>query len=115
MSGRRRARDLQGIHSLDNLVSPYQERLWDCQAKGLILRQIASDPGDEREEDEEKRKPPVVVRSLLTRGPPSAEPPEAHAKSVPVGKRTALEVQEKVAPARAGIRRTSRSRSSTAR
>src|SRR6516165_4269520 len=37
-------------------------------------------------------------RSHDIRGPPRAEPPEAHAKSVPVGKRTAPEVQEKVAP-----------------
>ena len=46
----------------------------------------------------------MAARSLLTRGPPRAEPSEAHAKSVPVGKRTVLEVQEKVAPRRAGIK-----------
>src|SRR6266849_5284169 len=28
----------------------------------------------------------MAARGLLTRGPPSAEPSEAHAKSVPVGK-----------------------------
>jgi len=44
----------------------------------------------------------MAARGLLTRGPPSAEPSEAHAKGVPVGKRTVLEVQEKVAPQRAG-------------
>jgi len=44
----------------------------------------------------------MAARGLLTRGPPSAEPSEAHAKGVPVGKRTVLEVQEKVAPRRAG-------------
>ncbi len=43
----------------------------------------------------------MAARSLLTRGPPSAEPSEAYAKSVPVGKRTARKVQEKVAPRRA--------------
>src|SRR5206468_9884284 len=40
--------------------------------------------------------------------------PEAHPQSVPVGKRTALKVQEKVAPRRAGIRATCRSRSAAA-
>lgn len=49
----------------------------------------------------------MTARSLLTRGPCCAEPSEAHAETVPVGKRTALEVQEKVAPQRAGIRPTS--------
>src|SRR2546422_6358889 len=42
-------------------------------------------------------------RGLLTRGPPSAEPSEAHAKSVPVGKRTVREVEEKVGPRMGGI------------
>src|SRR5215470_12180442 len=50
--------------------------------------------------------PSTTATSLLTRGPCCAEPPEAHAETVPVGKRTAPEVQEKVAPPRAGIRRT---------
>jgi hypothetical protein len=49
----------------------------------------------------------MTARSLLTRGPCCAEPSEAHAETVPVGKRTAAEVQEKVAPLRAGIRPTS--------
>jgi hypothetical protein len=49
----------------------------------------------------------MTARSLLTRGPCCAEPSEAHAETVPVGKRTAPEVQEKVAPRRAGIRPTS--------
>jgi len=49
----------------------------------------------------------MTARSLLTRGPCCAEPSEAHAETVPVGKRTAPEVQEKVAPQRAGIRPTS--------
>jgi len=40
----------------------------------------------------------MTARSLLTRGPCCAEPSEAHAETVPVGKRTAREVQEKVAP-----------------
>src|SRR5260370_799511 len=43
----------------------------------------------------------------MPRGPCCAEPAEAHAETVPVGKRTAPEVQEKVAPWRAGIRPTS--------
>ena len=54
------------------------------------------------EEEEGTRRPHMAARSLLTRGPPEAEPSEARAKSVPVGKRTVLEVQEKVAPRRAG-------------
>ena len=54
----------------------------------------------------------MAARRLLTRGPNPLEPPEAQPQTVPVGKRTALKVQEKVAPRRAGIRRTSRSRSS---
>jgi len=49
----------------------------------------------------------MTAWSLLTRGPFPAEPPEAPQQTVPVGKRTAPEVQEKVAPRRAGIRRTS--------
>jgi hypothetical protein len=49
----------------------------------------------------------MTAGSLLTRGPCCAEPSEAHAETVPVGKRTAREVQEKVAPRRAGIRLTS--------
>ena len=44
---------------------------------------------------------------MLTRGPNPLEPPEAQPQTVPVGKRTALKVQEKVAPRRAGIRPTS--------
>jgi hypothetical protein len=39
-----------------------------------------------------------VARGLLTRGPPSAEPSEAHAKSVPVGKRTARRFKRKSPP-----------------
>ena len=100
---------------LDHLVRPRQQRRRDREAEGLILLRTVVRPGDEKEEEEEKqRQPDMAARGLLTRGPPSAEPPEAHAKSVPVGKRTALEVQEKVAPRRAGIRRTGRSRSSAA-
>ena len=49
----------------------------------------------------------MTARSLPTRGPFPAEPPEAPQQTVPVGKRTAAEVQEKVAPRRAGIRLTS--------
>jgi hypothetical protein len=102
-------------HALfDHLIRLEEQRLWDRQPERLILLRTVSYRGDEKEEEEEKRKPPMVARSLLTRGPPSAEPPEAHAKSVPVGKRTAPEVQEKVAPRRAGIRRTGRSCSSAA-
>ena len=100
---------------MDDFVRPQQERLGNRQPQRLILLRTVSCPGDQKEEGEEKqRRPHMAARGLLTRGPPSAEPPEAHAKSVPVGKRTALKVQEKVAPARAGIRRTSRSRSSSA-
>jgi len=51
----------------------------------------------------------MTARSLLIRGPHHAEPPEAHLKIVPVGKRTAFEVPEKVVPWRTGIRRTRRS------
>jgi len=40
----------------------------------------------------------MTAWSLLTRGPFPAEPPEAPQQTVPVGKRTAPEVQEKVAP-----------------
>jgi hypothetical protein len=65
------------------------------------------------EEEEGTRRPHMAARGLPTRGPPSAEPSEAHAKSVPVGKRTVLEVQEN-APRRAGIRRTCRPCSSVA-
>jgi hypothetical protein len=64
------------------------------------------------EEEEGTRRPQMAARGLPTKGPPSAEPSEAHAKSAPVGKRTVLEVQEKVAPRRTGIRRTRRPRSS---
>ena len=46
----------------------------------------------------------MTARSLLIRGPHHAEPPEAHLKTVPVGKRTAFEVPEKVVPRRTGIR-----------
>src|SRR5512138_131169 len=46
----------------------------------------------------ERRGRGPTASSLLTRGPCCAEPPEAHAETVPVGKRTAPEVQEKVAP-----------------
>src|SRR3989442_2733664 len=57
----------------------------------------------------------MEARRLLTRGPNSLEPPEAQPQTVPVGKRTALKVQEKVAPRRAGIRPTCRSCSAAAR
>ena len=109
-------RGFGGQHALlDHLIRPQEDRLRDREPKGLILLRTVSYPGDQQEEGEEKqRRPHMAARGLLTRGPPSAEPPEAHAKSVPVGKRTALKVQEKVAPERAGIRRTSRSRSSSA-
>src|SRR2546427_8890180 len=53
-----------------------------------------------------ERRPHATARSLLNRGPCCAEPPEAYAETVPVGKRTAPQVQEKVAPRRAGIRPT---------
>ena len=53
-----------------------------------------------------------MAGSLLTRGPGSPEPPEACEQTVPVSKRTARKVREKVAPRRAGIRATCRSRSS---
>src|SRR3989454_11182174 len=58
--------------------------------------------------------PYTTLFRSLTRGPKRSEPPEAHPQSVPVGKRTALKVQEKVAPRRAGIRATCRSRSAAA-
>jgi|SRR6516164_1273706 len=48
----------------------------------------------------------MTARSLPTRRPYSPEPTEAHLKTVPVGKRTAFEVPEKVIPRRTGIRRT---------
>src|SRR5215831_6528076 len=54
-----------------------------------------------------ERRPRTTATGVLTRGPGCAEPPEAHAETVPVGKRTAREVQEKVAPWRARIRPTS--------
>src|SRR5215471_14337200 len=57
------------------------------------------------------RRPRVEARSLPTRGPYSAEPPEAYCQTVPVGKRTALEDPEKVVPRRTGIRPPRRSRS----
>src|SRR5437879_6711743 len=57
----------------------------------------------------------MTARRLLTRGPNPLEPPEAQPQTVPVGKRTALKVQEKVAPRRAGIRATCRSCSTAAR
>ena len=57
----------------------------------------------------------MAARRLLTRGPNPLEPPEAQPQTVPVGKRTALKVQEKVAPRRAGIRATCRSCSAAAR
>ena len=102
-------------HALfDDLIRPHQDGLRDREAEGLILLRTVSCPEDKQEEAEEKNRPHRVARGLLTRGPPSAEPSEAHAKSVPVGKRTVPEVQEKVAPRRAGIRRTCRSRSSAA-
>jgi Transposase len=56
----------------------------------------------------------MAARRLLTRGPNPLEPPEAQPQTVPVGKRTALKVQEKVAPRRAGIRATCRSCSAAA-
>ena len=40
----------------------------------------------------------MTARSLLTRGPCSTQPPEAWKQTVPVGKRTAVEVPEKVVP-----------------
>src|SRR6516165_10360236 len=51
----------------------------------------------------------MTARSLLTRGPSLAEPPEAQPETVPVGKRTALEDPEKVVPRRTGIRPPRRS------
>src|SRR5437870_12650488 len=57
----------------------------------------------------------MAARRLLTRGPNPLEPPEAQPQTVPVGKRTPLKVQEKVAPRRAGIRATCRSCSAAAR
>ena len=42
----------------------------------------------------------MTARSLLIRGPHHAEPPEAHLKTVPVGKRTAFEV---VRPGKADV------------
>src|SRR5262245_16854226 len=59
-------------------------------------------------------RPRAEAKSLPTRGPYSAEPPEAYGQTVPVGKRTALEDPEKVVPRRTGIRRPRRSCSSTA-
>src|SRR4029453_3035098 len=66
-------------------------------------------PGNNGQREEEKRRPRMTARRLLTRGPNALEPPEAQPQTVPVGKRTALKVQEKVAPRRAGIRATCRS------
>src|SRR5262245_42553055 len=54
-----------------------------------------------------ERRPSTTATSVLTRGPGCAEPLEAHAETVPVGKRTAREVQETVAPWRVRIRPTS--------
>src|ERR1700730_578844 len=51
----------------------------------------------------------VGTQSLSTRGPGGSEPPEASRQTVPVGKRTALEAQEKVVPRRTGIRAAGRS------
>jgi hypothetical protein len=45
-------------------------------------------------------RPGMTARSLLTRGPTVPEPPEAHPKTVPVGKRTAVEV---VRPGKADV------------
>ena len=42
----------------------------------------------------------MTARSLLIRGPHHAEPPEAHLKTVPVGKRTAFEL---VRPGKADV------------
>jgi len=70
-------------------------------------------PGEQKEEEETR--PSMAARRLLTRGPNPLEPPEAQPQTVPVGKRTALKVQEKVAPRRAGIRATCRSCSAAAR
>src|SRR4029453_10620417 len=106
----------RGPHALfDHLVGPLEKRLRDGQTERLILLRTVSRPEDGQEETEERIRPPDrVARGWLTRGPPSAEPSEAHAKSVPAGQRTVPKVQEKVAPRRAGIRRTCRSRSSAA-
>ena len=57
----------------------------------------------------------MAARRLLTRGPNPLEPPEAQPQTVPVGKRTALKAQEKVAPRRAGIGAACRSCSAPAR
>src|SRR4029453_6078899 len=65
-------------------------------------------PGHKGEREEEKRRR-MTARRLPTRGPNALEPPEAQPQTVPVGKRTALKVQEKVPPRRAGIRATCRS------
>src|SRR5262249_41709539 len=76
---------------------------------------ILSCPGTIEQKEEEERRPSMAARRLLTRGPNPLEPPEAQPQTVPVGKRTALKVQEKVAPRRAGIRATCRSGSAAAR
>src|SRR5262249_23921516 len=55
------------------------------------------------------------TRAWRRRARSPAEPAEAQQQSVPVSKRTAPKVQEKVAPRRAGIRRTCRSRTAAAR
>jgi hypothetical protein len=87
----------------------------DPEARAVVLilppRERRSPDKGTMEGSGEKR-PGVMARCLLTRGPGSPEPPEAREQTVPVSKRTALKVQEKVAPRRAGIRATSRSRSS---
>src|SRR2546427_6659427 len=59
-------------------------------------------------------RPRRTARSLLTRGPCSTQPREAWKQTVPVGKRTAVEVPEKVVPRRTGIRPTRRSCSAAA-
>ena len=54
-------------------------------------------------------------QSLRIRGPGGSEPPEAPRQTVPIRKRTAREVQEKVVPRRTRIRATGRSSSGAPR
>src|SRR4030095_16390917 len=85
---------------LDHLVRPPEEQRRNRQAECLILLRTVSCPEDKQEEEEEKTRPHIVAGGLLTRGPPSAEPSEAHAKSVPGGKRTVPKVPEESDPQR---------------
>src|SRR6516162_7923146 len=94
----------------------YSLRLRACSLTGAITRSpLPYTPSEPQESDSllsreecgrRHGRPGMTARSLLIRGPSPAEPPEAQRKTVPVGNRTAWEVQEKVVPRRTGIRPT---------